>query len=420
MSALRIHTVILSVWLINPLGVLLVRWQLDRVPVLVLGAYITTVVVCFGLMLAASRAPDPFEQQATPVFGPDAEVEPESRPPDAGFSLLQRLRLPTSIYRSLLTYGLPGYVNGHHGIEPAWGTMLDEVLYILTDVRLSQPFSYLRSSYPMLSLVTPPGPGTVPQYVVHLPSDEPQEITDDEPKSAEKDDEDQLWLGLDEPAVIIYHTHTQESYWDSVRRATGEDEPREPFIQDDEHNVLRVGEEMANELNQRYGIATIHVRDYFDTLPDGRGMNRVGAYARSGERITALQKEYPSAQILLDVHRDATPREITAFQDTESGDTGARIMMVVGSDRHLDHPHHHLNLQFAEGLSEIMEEEFPGLFLRIMQKDYRYNQHLSPAALLLEVGGVENTMDEALKSARMMAKVLAVALKRDLVPDAVQ
>jgi len=146
----------------------------------------------------------------------------------------------------------------------------------------------------------------------------------------------------------------------------------------------------------------------------------VGAYARSGEKIAALQQQYPSAKILLDVHRDATPREMTVFQDAVSGETGARIMFVVGSDRHLAHPHHSLNLQFAEELSDIMEEEFPGLFLRILRKDYRYNQHLSPGALLLEVGGVENTMDEALKSARMMARVIALALKRQLVPSTQQ
>ena len=397
------------------------QWRPDRITMLVILAYFITVASSFLLMWANQQPADPFDQPATPVFGQKDESPPASD--KLTIPVLGQLQISTDSYQNIITRGIPGLKVEEQPTETSsWYQILDETLYILTDIRVSQPLSYLRTSYPMLSLAMPPGPGTKPHYVMHLPSDE---FSEDEPpgeqhstedaKLSEENDKD-LWLGEDEPAVIIYHSHTQESFWDAVRDATGGQSPQDPFIRDGDFNMLRVGEELADELNSRYGVATIHVREYFDTLPDGTGMNRVGAYARSGDKITTLQKEYPSARILLDVHRDATPRDVTVFRDEVTGKKGARVMMVVGSDTYLDHPEWEKNLQFAETIADIMEEKYPGLFLRILQRDYRFNQHLSPGALLLEMGGAENTLDEALKSARMMARVIAIALKRNLVP----
>lgn len=396
------------------------RWRSRRVPARLFAVYICLVILCF--LAASGRSTSPFDEEARPVFGdhtsPDTSPhQPVGRPA----TMLHNLPFRTEFYRSVLSRGLP--VTAADAVQiPSLHTTLEEVIHILTDVRLSEPFSYLRTTYPMLALVVPPGPGTHPSYVMHLPEitepEAPEENARDDHRDAPSEEPSarpKPWLGIDEPRVVIYHTHTQESYWDSVRQATGHSDPEEPFVHDAQHNVLRVGDVLARTLQEDYGVGAIHVQEYFDTMPDGTGMNRVGAYARSKKKISALLQDYPSVSVVLDVHRDATPRDITVFE-ADDGEIWARVMIVLGTDTHLEHPQWRKNHEFAGEMEEVMEEYYPGLHLRTMEMDYRYNQHLSPGALLLEVGGVENSMEEALESARLMAHVIAVLLSEDRVP----
>ncbi len=398
-------------------------WRPQRISVHVLMIYLGAIML--SLILAGRSVPPSFDEESVPVFSDPEDIAAVPQPTGPGpltalKTLSGAIPLSSDLYRSILAGGLPGL--GLSQDDPrdrlSWMQATERIVYILTDVRLSQPFSYLRTAYPMLSLVLPPGPGTQPSYIVHLPESPPE----DRPSPGARPDDDELqdkphlWLDMKEPKVMIYHSHTQESYWSAVREATGNPNPREPFIADDQYNVLRVGAELAEELYLQYGVGVIHVRDYFDTLPDGSGMNRVGSYARAADKIVPLLQQYPTVTVLLDIHRDSTPREITAFH-SECGETWARVMIVLGTNRHLEHPLWRLNAQFAEDLAQTMEAEYPGLFLRTLTSDYRYNQHLLPGALLLEMGGTENTLDEALKSARNLARVIAILLRDGRVPD---
>jgi stage II sporulation protein P len=54
---------------------------------------------------------------------------------------------------------------------------------------------------------------------------------------------------------------------------------------------------------------------------------------------------------------------------------------------------------------------YPGLMRPTqVRRDARYNQHLHPNSLLIEIGSVENTLEEALLAAELLANVLAEAL----------
>ncbi len=398
-------------------------WHRRRVAIHVIIIYAAIIAASF---LVARQSPVPsFDEEAVPVFG-EADPPPTDAPDRRGLSLgpvLDALNLATELYKSVLNLGLPGLGLHQRQAEDEhyWVQLLVDFVYLLTDVRLTEPFTFLRTTYPMLSLVVPPGPGTQPSYVMHLPEVSPPALEDPPDAKAGEGEEqertvDDLWLGAEHPQVLIYHTHTQESYWDAVIEATGDSQPRDPFIADARYNVLRVGTELARELKDAYGVGVIHVTDYFDTLPGGSGMNRVGAYARSAEKVAVVLEQYPTVSMVLDVHRDATPREVTAFT-AECGETWARVMIVLGTDKHLEHPHWPLNAALAKDFARVMEVEYPGLYLRTLTRDYRYNQHLSPGALLLEVGGIENTLEEALATARMLARVVAILLHEGVVPD---
>jgi len=404
-----------------------VRWRPGRLPVGAVVLYIGLMVSSVLLVAEGAVDPfDPFSREATPAFAPSGtEVPHEGKDAGTGMlgSALRSLGVEGEVFRQVLNLGLPalGVMNKPVTSDltrSSWRDLLDGFIYLITDVRPSEPLSYLRAQMPMLALIVPAREGTMPYHVVLVPEREdgsppstPPSDTPGDQDGEEESPEDhaQLWLGSVEPLVMIYHSHTQESYGAET-----------PFSRDDQNNMLRVGGELAGELKERYGVAVVHVREYFDVNPDGTGMNRVVAYANSGQKIAQLLRQYPSVQVLLDLHRDSASREQTVFRavggEFAAGEA-ARIMIVLGCDEHLRHPGWRRNREFAESLAGLMEREYPGLLWKIYQKDYRYNQHLLPGALLMEMGGVENTLDEALSSARMLARIIAMALRDGLVPS---
>lgn len=209
-----------------------------------------------------------------------------------------------------------------------------------------------------------------------------------------------------QPVILIYHTHATESFYSE----TGS--PKEAFSTDERKTVVRVGDELARELWKR-GIPVLHDRTYYDME------GRLGSYEKSLEGIASIWQAEPSLQILLDIHRDSAPRSQTTLVRGE--ETYARVLFVVGSDQTLPHPRWRENAQLASRLAEALQEREPGLVRPygqqlIMVAKGRYNQHLSPNALLLEVGGVENTLEEALRTAHILAAFLAEALQQGQFP----
>src|SRR5690606_32840748 len=103
----------------------------------------------------------------------------------------------------------------------------------------------------------------------------------------------------------------------------------------------------------------------------------------SRQAVDKVRKEHPSLSYFFDIHRDADiPRETTAI--TIDGKTYARILFVIGTG----HPRYKENLQFAESLDALLDENYPGLSRGILTKgankgDGEYNQSVSPGSLLL-------------------------------------
>jgi len=171
--------------------------------------------------------------------------------------------------------------------------------------------------------------------------------------------------------------------------------------------VVRVGEEMASAL-RGLGIGVVHSREVHDRE------GKLGAYVRSLPTAQRMLAENPTIRVLLDIHRDAQRRSETTIEF--GGQTLARVMVVLGTDQSLSHPNWKENYAFALRLVRAMERRVAGLSSGIFPKMYRYNQHLRPGALLLEVGGVENSLEECLRTARVLARVLADMASRGELP----
>ena len=76
----------------------------------------------------------------------------------------------------------------------------------------------------------------------------------------------------------------------------------------------------------------------------------------------------------------------------------------------LEHPGWRQNLANAAHLQALCEQRAPGLMRDLLLRASRYNQHLTPRSMLLEVGTAGNSLEEALRSADIFSQVLADCL----------
>ena len=206
--------------------------------------------------------------------------------------------------------------------------------------------------------------------------------------------------------VLIVHTHGSESYTPS--EAYQFEYTENDRTLDTRYNVVRVGDELK-EILENNGIETLHVRDIFDSP------SYSGSYSRSLEAITQAFKDNPSIKIVIDIHRDAmiakdgTKYKVTADID---GKTAAQLMFVTGtSGGGLVHDNWQKNLTFHGRIQQEMNSRYPGIMRPINIRESRFNQHVCPGSMLLEVGTSGNTLDEALYSIQLFGEVMSDMLK---------
>ncbi len=203
-----------------------------------------------------------------------------------------------------------------------------------------------------------------------------------------------------EPKVLILHTHATESYTKS-----GEDyEESSPWrTLDESYNMLSIGEALGRSLAQR-GITAVHDR----TLHDYPSYN--GSYNEARKSIAAFLQEYPSIRLVLDLHRDAADTEngqLRTAVDTGDGQL-AQLMLVMGTEEAgLRHPDWEENLSLALKLHATLEQQCPGIMRPLILRSQRFNQDMSPGALLVEVGAAGNTHPEALAAVQQLAEAIS-------------
>lgn len=200
------------------------------------------------------------------------------------------------------------------------------------------------------------------------------------------------------PKVLILHTHTTESFTQTADRYT-ETSPYRTL--DPGHNMIALGELLADIL-QEAGIGVIHDTAFHD-YPSYNG-----SYSHAAASTRDYLQQYPSIELVLDLHRDAadTASGQLVTRCSIGGETAAQLMFVVGTDTRLDHPDWERNLSLALKLQVLLEKENSGVCRSLNLTKNRYNQHLGPYALLVEIGAAGNTLDQA----KLAAKALGEAI----------
>jgi stage II sporulation protein P len=203
----------------------------------------------------------------------------------------------------------------------------------------------------------------------------------------------------DKKDVIIFHTHTCESYTPTEKfnyEMTGSYRTT-----DLNYSVVRVGSELETYLTN-YGFNVVHDTTYHD-YPEYSG-----SYGRSLTTVKNILAEHTDTQMIIDLHRDAVGSMPDYAPSVKIGDeTAAQLMFVIGTDGGgLQHLNWQDNLKFAVKVQQVANELYPGLFRPIIVRNSRYNQHLAKGATIIEVGATGNTMEQCLVSMKYLAKVL--------------
>lgn len=201
------------------------------------------------------------------------------------------------------------------------------------------------------------------------------------------------------PQILIMHTHGSEAY-----TMVGDDiytETDTARTDDPNYNMIRVGEEMK-AVFESMGFSVIHDTSLYD-YP-----NYTGSYTRSLAGIQSMLEQYPTISVVLDVHRDALiASDGTVYKAVTqvNGEDVAQVMLVVGTnDGGLTHPGWQDNLNLAAHIQLGMTAIEPTLARPINLRSQRFNQHLTPCSLLVEVGTSGNSLQEALRGARYFAQ----------------
>ena len=213
-----------------------------------------------------------------------------------------------------------------------------------------------------------------------------------------------LQSDVEGPQILIYHTHSQESYKDSIPG-------------DKSTSIVAVGEYLAQLLSEQYGIEVLHHKGEYDVVDHAK------AYSTAKPAIEKILKENPTIEVVIDLHRDGVA-EGTHLVTEINGKPTAQIMFFNGLSRttaqgqlsYLDNPYIEDNLAISFQMQLAAEEYFPDLARRIYLKGYRYNMHLCPKSMLIEVGAQTNSFEEARNAMEPLAILLAKVLKTDKVP----
>ena len=196
--------------------------------------------------------------------------------------------------------------------------------------------------------------------------------------------------------ILIYHSHSKEAFIDSRPGET-------------EDTIVGMGERLT-ELLTEYGYSVLHHTAEYDTLRDD-------AYAKALPKIEKLLSENPSIQVVIDLHRDAGVEGVnrTTVMD---GKEYAKFMLFngmsynrkTGNIKYLPNENLAENLAFSFQMQVKAGEYYPGLTRKIYLKAYRYNMHLKPKTLLIELGDSNCTVDQVKNTLEPLAHILHMVI----------
>lgn len=202
------------------------------------------------------------------------------------------------------------------------------------------------------------------------------------------------------PQILIYHTHSQEEFVDSIEGDAGT-------------TIVGMGDVLADALEAK-GYQVIHDTGVYD-LVDGV-LDRSAAYDYARTAVEELLAEYPTIQVVIDLHRDGVDGQ--KFVTEIDGKPCSMVMFFNGISRnqqgaisYLPNPYVKQNLAFSFQMELAARQQYPGFTRNIYLKAERFNLHLRPRSVLIEAGTQLNTVEEERNAMEILADLLDEVLQ---------
>ena len=206
-----------------------------------------------------------------------------------------------------------------------------------------------------------------------------------------------------EPQILIYHSHSQETFADS----------REGEESD---TIVGVGDYLTSLLTEKYGYQVMHIKEAFDMMSGELDRNK--AYDYACDYVEKVLEENPSVEVVIDLHRDGVDEDRRLVTEI-NGKTTAQILFynglsytnTQGQVDYLPNPYIPDNLAFSFQLEYQAALYYPDFYRGIYLAGLRYNLHLRKRSLLLEAGAQTNTAQEVKNAMEPFADILNRVLK---------
>lgn len=205
---------------------------------------------------------------------------------------------------------------------------------------------------------------------------------------------------IDENVVFLYSSHNRESFLPHLPEETDAN-----LAYHEEMNITKVSNRIAEQLKAHAIGATVDDTDFTNILND-KGWSYGKSYAASRPVVEEALATDKDLQYVFDIHRDSLPRDLTTKEI--HGVSYSKLLFVIGAA----YKTYEKNLKLATDLHYLIEEQYPGLSRGVITKSGPnangvYNQDLSENAILIEVGGHENTLEEMYQTADVLAEIFA-------------
>ena len=206
---------------------------------------------------------------------------------------------------------------------------------------------------------------------------------------------------VEQPRVYIYNSHQLENYSNSNFE-----------VYNITPNVMVASYLLKEKLEENNINALVEEADFNDYIKQNNWDYNY-SYKASRYYLDNAIKKYSSLEYFIDVHRDAIKHEDSTVI---IGDKSyAKVLFVVG----LEHANYKYNLELVTYFNSKINNQYPGLSRGIIKKSGAnvngiYNQDVSPNAILIEIGGYENKIDEVYNTVLILSQILGEIINEKL------
>lgn len=311
--------------------------------------------------------------------------------------IADHLTVPDRFFCRIIDTCLPlvSLVNAEFAPPQHPGSFLPDAVYLLSRARLGDPRSFLASQaglFDSFAAAAASADAPAADQIIAMPDVIPEPVRD--LKTPDRAAVTKMREG--EAVVGVYYTHNAETFIPNDGKAK---------LEGKNGGIFKAGSALVRTLREEYGINTVQS----ETIHDYPDFNL--SYVNSEKTARQMVQSNPSLQVLLDLHRDSGLASREASRVKIDGQYVAKILIIVGTDSRLSHPHWKKNYEFAQLLANKMDSLYPGLLKGVRLRSGRYNQHVHPHALLIEIGSDQNSLDEAERAAVILARVIAEVLE---------